>query len=38
MDTMVCAGVEGGGINSCEVRADREPWKEGKGRGKGFGS
>lgn len=37
MDTMVCAGVEGGGTNSCEVRAGREPPKEGKGRETGLG-
>lgn len=38
MDTMVCAGVEGGGIDSCEVRGDRRPRKEGKRRGNRFGS
>ena len=36
MDTMVCAGVEGGGTDSCEVRAGREPPKEGKGRETGL--
>ena len=28
LNTMVCAGVEGGGTDSCEVRAERERWKE----------
>lgn len=30
-------GVEGGGIDSCEVRGDRQPRKEGKGRETGLG-
>lgn len=37
MNTMVCAGVEGGGTDSCEVRAERGPCREGSGRDR-FGS
>lgn len=39
MDTMVCAGVEGGGTDSCEVRAQgqRGSCLEERGRGVGLG-
>lgn len=38
MSTMVCAGVESGGTDSCEVRAEKEPWKEVEGRGTHLGA
>ena len=37
MNTMVCAGVQGGGTNSCEVRAERGQRPEERGRGTGLG-
>lgn len=37
MSTMVCAGVEGGGTDSCEVRAQRGPCREERGRATGLG-